>query len=836
MDTPASSSIDTEDQYKPPLIVDGAGPASRFGLDPTAPVFVPAVQPGQQVLSSLDPLAPEYVPNNLLVARAQLALILGQALPEEYVDRLQALAVPMPRFAPPVEDFVSEQYAGSSPVILTSEPAAEPAQGHNTCRDFILAPKFRLDPKAQRFVPRYDPLAKEFIPANYNSCKVISKRKDMDPEAKPFVPGQMWMDARVEGPATPALFVRWEIINKVFAQVVKQVEALDLTLSKTTTCRALVKQSNTFVLMLRPLLVSKLNPHAKEFVPAPKTTITTMVRRMDARAPTFVSLVPFLAQALQLYQTLVLAVAYLMSLPNTCTDIVRRPSPIAKAFTSIKEMVVYYKDSILDLFLYGALLAIKIIASSKSLVSLGPSPVIGPVLRQRLFVPFLFMALPSYELMKFNGNHLAVQTRPFRPAGLNLPAIALAENVPSLDTIFAGIQLDGASGSLQPQDTITLASSTVANQELETTAGPLIVDSGSLTVEQAKFAQDDLEEEEEEEYDPEAPLQIPPRPSSPNPDNWDRDTILDPEDDYMTMARSKNYYDPSFVFGFPNMAIADIAQHYERELYKSPDASEVLAQTSEEPKVVHEKTLRPSEMQLTSKFDGLPEEKTVHFRPMHHMSFLRDRVPCKSDTNPAVSLAVILSDPKPELAADAANTNFGKHTIITNAFKFVDPVIYTGKPEDRAWLQFLSASGKQDKAIGWMWKFYNSHGTWQNEPLDPDDDEPTLDTLNPNHYPEDFAILNGISDTFYQPTADGFYATAVSMHARIKAKRGAAHRARKAERDGWKADKTIKMKASEGISTRLKVGYTPESMLAEDVREQTEEEYDPIYSYSKLPK
>ncbi|KAK5951930.1 hypothetical protein OHC33_006816, partial [Knufia fluminis] len=464
VNTPQFASVDTEDQYKPPLIVDGAGPASRFGLDPTAPVFVPVLQPAQQAVFTPNPTALEYVPNNLLIARAQLSVILGQALPEEYVERFQTVELPMHRLASPVE-----------------------VSGPET--DFILVPKFQLNPEAKRFVPRLDPLAKEFVPANYNSCKIVMKRKNLNPKAKSFVPGQMWMNAEVDVPVMPALVVRWDIINEVFAQVVKRAEALQLTHTDATTCRALVKQSNKFVLVPRSSITSKFNPLAKEFVPAPKNTSTTLVHRMNARAPIFVSWVPFLVQALYCYRILVAATAYMMSLPNTCTNIIRRLNPLAKAFTPIKDMVVHYKDGGIGLILTGALLAIKIIAST-SLVPLGPSPVIGPALRQRLFVPLLFMLLPSYEAMKFNGNHLAVQMQPLRSVGHNLPAIALAKDVPSLDTIFAGIQLDGASGSLQPLDVITLDSSTVANQELETTTGPLIVDSGSFVVEQAELAQD----------------------------------------------------------------------------------------------------------------------------------------------------------------------------------------------------------------------------------------------------------------------------------------------------------------------------------------------------------
>lgn len=768
--------------------------------------------------------------DSMIVARAQVSIILGLPVPDEYVMRFQTSIVPMPCVSPPGQTLVP-QYTTCADASASADWNFDTAEFlphsylQNACRDFLWTPLSAL---------KFNPSAKEFIPRDYNPCKALVKR--LCPTAKPFVPGQLWLDAVVETPASPTLTVRWEVINKVFARIVKQVEALDITVTTTVPCRALVRQSNRAVLVVQPSATLTLNPLATEFVPAPKNAITSVVRRLSACAPTFVPWGPFLLRALWWYRTLVLAAAYFMSLPNTCTEIIRRPSPLAKTFTPIKDMIISYHESIVDLILHGALVAVKVV-SFESAVPIGPTQLTKPTLRLRSFVSSLCFALPSILKMEWNGNNSTAQLAVLSD---DLPGIEAASDVlpvvraPLRDVpvgvaIVTGLQLDvdDFAGILRSLVVSVLAAPTKAlpeleePEELETTAGPLIVDSATYVDEILEVAEDDYEDEVS---GPDAPLELPPRPSSPNPDNWDRETIFAAEDESEVMAPTNIDYDKSFVFGFPNMTIVDIPHDLERDIYPTTHLPKPFRQLCEE-------DFGPSEKQLDSDYDGWPALQKIVQPPLgHHLNFFGKSVPCKSDTSPAKSLAIIFSTPKPELAPNATDTNFGRHTVLKNAFLFVDPVIYGG---DRSAAALLSGSAMEDYAINETFQFYTPYGTWQDEVREPDDDHIELDTENPMHYPEDYAVVNGINSDHHQPTREGFLNDAVYAHDQVTAARKAAARQRRTQRAVLRDFIELDPHSSFPQS-KLQLSYTPESMLAEELVEQEAEEYDPVEIFAEV--
>jgi len=846
-----------EDEYKPPLVVDGAGPASRFEMvfNPTAPVFVPLPVDSRPLDQTrpLNPLALEYTPDDMLIARAQLSIILGLPVSDEYNMRFQTWAVPMPCVFVPVETYTPQHtgYAaapapndwdpeatGFVPVIEeqsftpTSRLAPQSAEFmpqsyfDNTCTDFLWTPSPSSKPKPKRvFTPygKFNPLAKGFAP---NTCKDLIKRKNLKPNAKSFVPGQLWMDAVVETSTYPILTVRWEIINKIFARIVKQVEALRITITTTNSCRSLIRQSNKAVLVFRPSTISMPTQVAKEFVSGPKNTVTAVVRRLDAGAPTFVPWTPFLLQALWWYRTLILAAAYFMSLPNTCTDMIRRPNPMAKTFTPIKDLIVFYQESVTDLMLCGALVAVKIV-SFESAVPLGPTPATKPTLRPRLFVSSLCFALPSISNLEWNGNNSTLQLAvlsdiPDLDAASDLLSVfrtPLRDMPVALALLFTQLDVDDSVGVLRSVAVSTLAIPQQAQpeleepEELETATGPLVVDPSAYVDATPEIAEDDSEEEV---FDPEAPLELPPRPSSPNPDNWDRETIFATDDDPTTMALPSADYDKSFVYGFPTLTIADI-KDTKRDLHPSTYLPKPFSQLCEE-------GFGPSEKQLDYDFDGWPKRERIAQQPVaHHLNFFGDSVPCKSDTSPAKCLAIIFSTPKPELAPNATDTNFGRHTVLKNAFLFVDPIVFLG---DRSVAGFLRGSTLENYGINETFKFYSSPGTWQYEVREPDDDHIELDTLDPTHYPEEYAVLNGIDWSCAQPTRESILGGACSAHAEsVKARNTAAEEWRK-QRDALRT--FIKLDPHTCFpQSNLRLSYTPESMLAEELAEQEAEEYDP---------
>ncbi|KAK5077391.1 hypothetical protein LTR70_009846 [Exophiala xenobiotica] len=847
-----------EDGYKPPLVVDGAGPASRFEMvfNPTAPVFVPLPAESRPLEQTrpLNPLALEYTPNDMLIARAQLSIILGLPVSDEYNMRFQTWAVPMPCAFVPVETHTHQHtgYAaapalndwnleatGVVPVIeeqsstptsrLAPQSAKFMPQNYfdNRCTDFLWTPSTSSKPKPKRvFSPygEFNPLTKGFAP---NTWKDLIKRKNLKPNAKSFVPGQLWMDAVVETFTYPILTVRWEIINEIFARIVKQVEALRITITTTSSCRSLIRQSNKAVLVVRPSTISKPTQVAKEFVSGPKDTVTAVVRRLDAGAPTFVPWTPFLLQALWWYRTLILAAAYFMSLPNTCTEIIRRPNPLAKTFTPIKDLIVFYQGSITDLMLCGALVAVKIV-SFESAVSLGPTPATMPTLRPRLFVSSLCFPLPSISNLGWNGNNSTLQLAvlsemPDLDAASDLLPVFRAplRDMPvALAVLFTQLDVDDFVGVLRSVVVSTLAIPPQAQseleelEELETMTGPLVVDSTTYVDAAPDIAEDDSEEEV---FDPEAPLELPPRPSSPNPDNWDRETIFATDDDPTTMALPSADYDKSFVSGFPTLTIADIVKDTKRDIHPFTHLLKPFSQLCEE-------GFGPSEKQLDSDFDGWRKRERIAQQPVgHHLSFFGNSVPCKSDTSPAKSMAIIFSTPKPELAPNATDTNFGRHIALKNAFLFVDPIVYVG---DRSVPEFLFGSALENHAIYETFKFYSSPGTWQHEVREPDDDHIGLDTLDPTHYPEEYAVLNGIDSSCLQPTRESVLGGACSAHAKsVEARKTAAEEWRK-QRDALRT--FIKLDPHTCFpQSNLRLSYTPESMLAEELAEQEAEEYDP---------
>lgn len=148
------------DGYKLPLVVDGAGPSSRFGthLDPTVPAFVPlpaSSRPLQATSSPLDPLAQEFTMDSMIVARAQVPIILGLPVPDEYVMCFQTSIVPMPCVFRPGQT-LEPQYTTCADASASTDSNSEAAEFQpqnylqNTCRDFLWTPLSAPNPTRRR--------------------------------------------------------------------------------------------------------------------------------------------------------------------------------------------------------------------------------------------------------------------------------------------------------------------------------------------------------------------------------------------------------------------------------------------------------------------------------------------------------------------------------------------------------------------------------------------------------------------------------------------------------------------------------------------------------------
>nr|KMM65884.1 hypothetical protein CPAG_02225 [Coccidioides posadasii RMSCC 3488] len=130
---------------------------------------------------------------------------------------------------------------------------------------------------------------------------------------------------------------------------------------------------------------------------------------------------------------------------------------------------------------------------------------------------------------------------------------------------------------------------------------------------------------------------------------------------------------------------------------------------------------------------------------VHHFNWLGEPISERSFTPPEVSLFVILTPPKPWL-----NSTSRVGTILRQAMKFVDPVLYDGE-----WGDLARYRGHELlRAItGRVFQFYTAEGVWLQDKYGWDDRVPCYDPADPIMYlAEPWLPVNGWMATLFCPT------------------------------------------------------------------------------------
>ncbi|KAK5098400.1 hypothetical protein LTS08_006533 [Lithohypha guttulata] len=200
--------------------------------------------------------------------------------------------------------------------------------------------------------------------------------------------------------------------------------------------------------------------------------------------------------------------------------------------------------------------------------------------------------------------------------------------------------------------------------------------------------------------------------------------------------------------------------------------------------------------------------------PYHHLSFLGYGAPCKSATDPALSLAIINTMPKASLSFRDDIESLHVPAILQQAFLFVDPVVLFG---DHAAIKGLSANQIREVTVGQVSKFYQGYGIWSDDTYDPDEDSPLEDQADPDYYPRCCTVYNGIMTGSGQPDQTAFN-TAIEV----------AYNDDLAE---WKAIRAGRSKlflpqsraqtdTMPPKSSPLRQVYTPETMVVADIEHE----------------
>ncbi|KIV87215.1 hypothetical protein PV11_02777 [Exophiala sideris] len=153
---------------------------------------------------------------------------------------------------------------------------------------------------------------------------------------------------------------------------------------------------------------------------------------------------------------------------------------------------------------------------------------------------------------------------------------------------------------------------------------------------------------------------------------------------------------------------------------------------------------RKSWNKATKRYEGsYQEEREVVEYWVHHIDFFGRVVYTKSATKPATTIAILKSSGKwLSMGSDFKSRN---HFLVTSASRYLDPVVYYGKPEV---LTKFHGTALEDACVGQCDKFYSRNGKWRQDYYDPEEDEPYLDTLNPEDYEEGHIIVNGCTPGF----------------------------------------------------------------------------------------
>lgn len=204
-----------------------------------------------------------------------------------------------------------------------------------------------------------------------------------------------------------------------------------------------------------------------------------------------------------------------------------------------------------------------------------------------------------------------------------------------------------------------------------------------------------------------------------------------------------------------------------------------------------------SRMETTSCMPAVP----LLPEPHHHLNFWGGFEPIKNDTDPAVSLAILMSPMKGFMPMHGFEHEPRKHVMAWTAHRLIDPVIYIG---DFDTLREKTISERRDYAVGEVFKLYTQSGSWQSERPDEDDSKPMVDWEISDSYPGNCTVVNGYMGDKGQPTHDSMTED-MGRAARADARRRKAF---------------TQKRRSAGYGNRfgpspLSRVYTPESMLAE---------------------
>lgn len=176
----------------------------------------------------------------------------------------------------------------------------------------------------------------------------------------------------------------------------------------------------------------------------------------------------------------------------------------------------------------------------------------------------------------------------------------------------------------------------------------------------------------------------------------------------------------------------------------------------------------------TKRYEGHYEESCDCVEQyLHHIDFFGRVVYTKSATDPATTLAVFKASGKwLYMGSEFKSRN---HFLVTSAARYLDPVVYYGKPDV---LDELHGTALENACIGQCAKFYSRNGRWRHDYYGADEERPILDTMDPEDYDEGHIIVNGCTPGF--ATREQVLAAGTEEQVAIDAARQAAWQSRKA--------------------------------------------------------
>ncbi|KAK6374967.1 hypothetical protein LTR64_003083 [Lithohypha guttulata] len=320
----------------------------------------------------------------------------------------------------------------------------------------------------------------------------------------------------------------------------------------------------------------------------------------------------------------------------------------------------------------------------------------------------------------------------------------------------------------------------------------------SLSKEQKHF----LEDCETADYSPIVPImsEQPIRPPHRLLDDWDRDTIFPEDEEGPSKCLDSSAKLSVLLEELQNLGPVCGFQHGESH----PSPQETKFGPSEQQLKLESTTAQHNK-------DELPQNSAELY---HHLSFLGYAAPCKSDTDPSLSLAIINMMPKGALSYRDDMDSLRVPVTIQQAFLFIDPVVYF---EDHATIKGLSANQIREVTVGQVSKFYQGYGTWVDDVYDPDEDSPLEDQGDSNYYPRCCTVYNGLMTGSEQPDQTAFntaievaYNDDLTEWKAIRAARSKLFPLHSQAKSGFRPPK----------SSPLRHSYTPESTIEAEVEHE----------------